>query len=121
MIKLASSFEIAQPPDRVFAALVDPAVLRRCIPGCEALTAVGPDRYEARLRIGIAGLTGSYTGRAELRDKHPPESFTLAFDGKGAPGFVRGTAKIRLTPLRLTPTPNSDPELRPQEPPRTKD
>src|SRR5437588_10669398 len=102
---IASSFEIAQPRERVFAALVDPAVLQRCIPGCESLTATGPDQYEARLRIGVAGLKGSYTGKAELRDKHPPESFTLAFDGKGGPGFVRGTAKIRLTPIRLTPTP----------------
>jgi carbon monoxide dehydrogenase subunit G len=96
VIKIASSFEIGLPPDRVFAALVDPAVLRRCIPGCEELKAVGPDTYEARLKIGIAGLKGNYTGKAELRDKRPPESFTLVFDGKGTTGFVRGTAAVRL-------------------------
>lgn len=96
MIKLSSSFEIARPPDQVFAALVDPAVLQRCIPGCEELKAIGPDAYEARLNIGVAGLKGRYSGRAELRDKHPPESFTLVFDGKGTPGFVRGTARMRL-------------------------
>ena len=96
MIALATSFDIAQPPDRVFAALIDPAVLQRCIPGCEELNAIGADVYEARLRIGVAGLKGAYSGRAELRDKRPPESFTLAFDGKGSPGFVRGTATIRL-------------------------
>ena len=96
MIKIASSFEIAQPPDRVFAALVDPAVLQRCMPGCEELKAIRPDAYEARLKIGVAGLKGSYSGKAELRDKRPPESFTLVFDGKGTPGFVRGTARVRL-------------------------
>lgn len=94
---VTSSFDIAQPPDRVFAALVDPAVLQRCIPGCEELRAIGPDAYEARLRVGVAGLKGTYSGRAELRDKRPPESFTLSFDGKGGPGFVRGTANVRLT------------------------
>jgi uncharacterized protein len=98
VIKVASSFEIAQPPDRVYAALVDPAVLQRCIPGCEELRAIGPHTYEARLKIGVAGLNGSYTGKAELRDQHPPESFTLVFDGKGTPGFVRGTATVRLAP-----------------------
>jgi len=95
-LTLATSLDIAQPPDRVFAALTDPAVLQRCIPGCEELNAIGADVYEARLRIGVAGLKGTYSGRAELRDKRPPESFTLAFDGKGSPGFVRGTATIRL-------------------------
>jgi uncharacterized protein len=98
-VTLATSFDIPQPPDRVFAALTDPAILQRCIPGCEELKAIGADVYEARLRIGIAGLKGSYSGRAELRDKRPPESFALVFDGKGSPGFVRGTATIRLAPL----------------------
>jgi carbon monoxide dehydrogenase subunit G len=95
-MRLTSSFDIAQPPDRVFAALIDPAVLQRSIPGCEELKPVGSDVYEARLKVGVAGLKGTYSGRAELRDKHPPESFSLAFDGKGGPGFVRGTANVRL-------------------------
>ena len=96
MIALATSFDIAQPPDRVFAALTDPAVLQRCIPGCEELKAIGDDVYEARLRIGVAGLKGTYSGKAELRDIRPSESFSLVFDGKGTPGFVRGTASVRL-------------------------
>jgi len=82
---------------RVFAALVDPEVLRRCIPGCEELAALGDDTYQATLKIGVAGIKGSYVGKAELRDKQPPDSFTIRFDGKGGPGFVRGTAAIRLT------------------------
>jgi carbon monoxide dehydrogenase subunit G len=97
VIRIASTATLALPPDRVFAALVDPAVLQRCIPGCEELKAIGPDVYEARLKIGVAGLKGTYVGKAQLRDKIPPESFTLSFDGSGAPGFVRGMARVRLT------------------------
>jgi len=81
---------------RAFAALVDPEILRRCIPGCEELTATGPDTYAARLKIGIAGLKGTYNGSAAIRDKHPPERMTLTFEGRGAPGFVRGSAAIAL-------------------------
>jgi len=97
-VTLTSSVDIAQPPDRVFAALTDPAVLQRCIPGCEELKPIGADAYQARVRIGVAGLKGTYSGRAEVRDKRPPESLALVFDGKGAPGFVRGTATVRLAP-----------------------
>jgi len=96
VIKVSSSFALPLPPDRVFAALVDPAVLQRCIPGCEALEEVAPDVYEARLKIGVAGLRGSYRGRTEIKDKQPPHAFALVFDGKGAPGFVRGRADVRL-------------------------
>jgi carbon monoxide dehydrogenase subunit G len=49
------------------------------------------------LKIGVAGLKGTYTGRAEIRERRPPDSLTLAFDGKGGPGFIRGSAAITLT------------------------
>jgi uncharacterized protein len=95
-MKIAASSVIPADRARVFAALTDPAILQRAIPGCESLTATGPDAYEATLRIGVAGLKGTYKVTAVIRDKKPPESLTLAFEGKGAPGFVRGTASITL-------------------------
>jgi carbon monoxide dehydrogenase subunit G len=82
---------------RVFAALVDPAILQRCIPGCEELVETAPDTYAAKLKVGVAGLKGSYGGNAVIRDRRPPESLTLGFDGKGGPGFVRGSAVLRLS------------------------
>jgi hypothetical protein len=96
-MKLSLTSRIPAPRDRVFAALTDPAVLQRCIPGCESLTETSPDVFEAALKIGVAGLKGSYKGTASIRDRRPPESLTLGLDGKGGPGFVRGTAAIALT------------------------
>jgi carbon monoxide dehydrogenase subunit G len=95
-LKIEMSSVVPAPPARVFAALVDPAVLLRAIPGCESLTTVSPGVYEATMRIGVAGLKGTYTGKASVRDERPPSALTLAFDGKGGPGFVRGSAAIAL-------------------------
>jgi uncharacterized protein len=95
-MKMTITSVIPAPRERVFAALVDPEVLRRCIPGCESLAAIGPDAYEATLKIGVAGLKGSYSGKAAIRDMQPPEALTLSFEGKGGPGFVRGSAAIAL-------------------------
>jgi carbon monoxide dehydrogenase subunit G len=95
-MKLTTSSVVPAPRDRVFAALTDPDLLRRVIPGCETLTATGPDVYEATLKIGIAAMKGTYKGHAAITDKRPPEALTLTFEGKGAPGFVRGTAAIAL-------------------------
>jgi carbon monoxide dehydrogenase subunit G len=83
--------------DRVFAALIDPEILRLAIPGCESLTETGPDEYAATLKIGAAGLKGIYNGKTTIADKRPPEALTLKFEGKGAPGFVRGSAAIVLS------------------------
>ena len=95
-MKLSIISTVPTERERVFAALVDPAVLRRCIPGCEDLTETAPDAYIAKLRVGVAGLKGAYTGSAIVQDKQPPDLLTLVFDGKGTPGFVRGTAVIGL-------------------------
>lgn len=95
-MKITITSVIPAHRDHVFAALTDPDVLRRAIPGCETLTATGPDTYEATLKIGVAGLKGTYGGKAAIRDKRPPDSLTLTFEGKGGPGFVRGTAVLAL-------------------------
>ena len=42
-MKLTLSSVVAADRERVFAALVDPAILQRCIPGCESLTSTGDD------------------------------------------------------------------------------
>jgi carbon monoxide dehydrogenase subunit G len=96
-MKLTLASVIPADQDQVFAALVDPEILQRVIPGCDALTETGPDQYTATLKIGAAGLKGTYTGKAAVRDRVPPDSLSLHFEGKGAPGFVRGAAAIALT------------------------
>jgi len=96
-VKLTTTAEIPAARERVFAALVDPETLRQCIPGCEQLVAAGDDVFDATLRIGVAGLKGTYLGRAELRDKQPPAAFSIRFDGKGGSSLVRGVAAIRLS------------------------
>lgn len=56
----------------------------------------GDDSYEAHLKVGFAGLKGSYRGHARLEDRRTPESYTLTVDGKGAPGFVRAVSKMEF-------------------------
>ena len=77
-------------------ALNDPAVLQQTIPGCEKLEKTAEDEYSAQLKIGIAAVKGSYAGKVRLSDQQPPNRFTLHLEGKGAQGFVKGTARVEL-------------------------
>ncbi|MBV8277677.1 MAG: carbon monoxide dehydrogenase subunit G [Verrucomicrobia bacterium] len=97
-MKIQGIHEYKAPPEKVFAALTDPVVLQKCIEGCETMDKTGEDSYDAKLRIGVAGIKGNYTGKVRISEKKPPESFTLQAEGKGAPGWVKGTAKIQITP-----------------------
>jgi uncharacterized protein len=95
-MKLNASYSLPAARDRVYATLTDPAVLQRVIDGCEQMVQTGEDTYDVHLKIGLAGLKGTYVGKIELKDKRPPESYTLLLSGKGGPGFVKGTARIQL-------------------------
>jgi carbon monoxide dehydrogenase subunit G len=95
-MKLSTTHHIKAPRPKVYAAITDAAVLHRCIDGCEKLVRTGEDAYDAHLRLGLAGIKGNYVGKLKLADKQLPESYTLVMEGKGTPGFVRSTARIRL-------------------------
>lgn len=97
-MKLTSTCRLPAVPERVFAALTDPAILCRCIEGCQSLVPSGEHAYEARLRLGLGSIKGTYTGSARLTDLDPPRSYTLIVEGKGSAGWARGSARMQLVP-----------------------
>ena len=93
---ISGSFTFNAPPDRVWALLMDPAVLQSCIPGCERFEPDGADRYNVTLTIGLAAITGTYQGTVVLTDMIPNTSYGLVVEGQGRPGFVKGSSAIVL-------------------------
>ena len=82
--------------ERVWQALVDPAVLQRCIPGCEGLERTGENAYAATLRAGVGSIKGVFKGNVRLEDVRAPEHYRMVVDGKGQPGFLKGTGDLDL-------------------------
>lgn len=98
-MKLEGEFTFNAPREKVWSILNDPAVLKKHMPGCESLEAVGDDQYEAVLKIGVGAIKGSYKAKLTLKDKNPPESYTLQIEGSGRPGFVKGEGRVHLKDL----------------------
>ena len=95
-MEISGSFTFNAPPDRVWALLMDPAVLASCIPGCDRFEPDGVDRYNVTLTVGLAAITGTYNGTVVLTDMVPQTSYGLVVEGQGRPGFVKGTSAIVL-------------------------
>jgi carbon monoxide dehydrogenase subunit G len=102
---IAGSYPFAASIDRVWDLLMDPAVLRSCIPGCDRFEpdgAGGPggpgdnDRYNVTLTVALAAITGTYNGTVVLVDKIKGTSYRLVIEGQGRAGFVKGTSAIAL-------------------------
>jgi carbon monoxide dehydrogenase subunit G len=93
---ISGSYTFNAPPNRVWAVLMDPAVLQSCIPGCDRFEPDGANRYNVTLTIGLAAITGTYNGTVVLTDMIPDTSYVLVVEGQGRPGFVKGSSTIAL-------------------------
>jgi carbon monoxide dehydrogenase subunit G len=81
----------------MWSLLMDPQALQNCIPGCQELKPIGPDTYEAVMKIGVAAVRGTYTGTVRIHDAVEPETYTMDVEGKGGPGFIKGVGHLTLT------------------------
>ncbi|MBI2683559.1 MAG: carbon monoxide dehydrogenase subunit G [Acidobacteriales bacterium] len=96
-MRLEGTHELHAPRDKVFAALTDPQVLARCIPGCESLEKQAGDVYTAKLSAGVGAIKGVFQATVRMADMRPPEHYRLIVEGKGQPGFLKGSGDMDLT------------------------
>ena len=96
-MNIEGTHKIDAPQDRVFAALIDPAILQKCIPGCEQMEKTGENQYQAKLTVGVGPVKGVFNANVSLEDISAPTHYKLVVEGKGQPGFVKGTGSLDLT------------------------
>ena len=76
--------------------LNDLDVLKKAIPGCNAVERIVEDRYRLGLKLQVANVSGEYMGEIEIRDKREPDHYVLMVSGEGSIGFVKGEAVFDL-------------------------
>lgn len=97
-MELTGDIVIAAARARVWAALNDPVVLAACIPGCEAVEAVGPLEKTARVMIKVGPVRARFAGRIVLADVIEAERCSMSFEGSGgAAGMARGQSQVQLS------------------------
>lgn len=97
-MKLEGTHQLNSARERVYQALIDPEVLQRCIPGCERLEQTAENTFAATIRAGVGSIKGLFNGTARLEDLREPEHLRIVVDGKGAPGFLKGSGDLDLEP-----------------------
>ena len=96
---MTSTRVVNAPPDKVWAALNDPAVLKDAVPGCESFERVTDTEWRVVVAAKVGPVAARFNGRITLADLAPPTAYTLKFEGQGgAAGFANGEAKVSLAP-----------------------
>jgi carbon monoxide dehydrogenase subunit G len=107
-MKVEGEQKIEAPRERVFAALIDPAVLHRCIPGCQELEKTGDSQYAAKLTASVGSIKGVFTATVTMAELVAPSHYKLLVDAKGQQGFAKGSGILdlgeqnRVTELKYT-------------------
>lgn len=97
-MKISGLHQLPIPQERAYALLQDPAVLAKCMPGCEGLDRTGPDEYAMRMKMVLASISGQFNGRVKISEPNPPQSFRLLVEGSGKIGFMKGDGLLNLSP-----------------------
>jgi carbon monoxide dehydrogenase subunit G len=95
-MKLEGEYTFDGPRDDVWAIIRDPEVLATALPGTQSLEQVSENEYAGKMHVRIGPVSGVFAGRIVVSEEVPPESCTLTVDGRGAPGFAKGTGHVQL-------------------------
>ena len=95
-MKIAGEYVFNGPREKVWELVRDPEVLATALPGTQSLTPVSENEYEGKMHVRVGPVAGVFSGRVVASDEVPPESYTLMVEGKGAPGFAKGTGHVQL-------------------------
>lgn len=99
-MKLTDSRDIMAEPEVVWAAILDPEVLKACVPGCESMTGSAEEGFEAVVAQKVGPVSARFTGLVRLSDLEPLRGLKISGEGKGGPaGYAKGGAVVTMEPI----------------------
>jgi uncharacterized protein len=88
---------INAPREVLWAALHDPDILRRCVPGCTSVARISDTEMHAVTTVNVEPIAGSFNSRLTLSAIDPPEACRIDGESQGgAAGHATWGAELSL-------------------------
>lgn len=99
-MQLSDFREIKADPATVWAAILNPEVLKECVPGCESMNGNADEGFEAVVTQKVGPVKATFKGAVSISDRIEGKSLKISGEGKGGPaGFAKGGAVVTLEPM----------------------
>lgn len=96
-MQMSDTRQISVPPAEVYAALLNPEMLKNCVPGAQEVTGSVEEGFVATVVQKVGPVKATFKGEVAISDLVPNTSLKIDGSGKGgAAGFAKGGAEVRL-------------------------
>lgn len=96
-MKVQGDYLLRAGRDRVWAALMDPEILKASIPGCQSMAETAPHTYEMVVKSSIGPVSVRMKATLQMLDIVDRASYRLVVQGNAGPaGFAKGEIRIRV-------------------------
>jgi carbon monoxide dehydrogenase subunit G len=96
-MKLNGTHKFKASSTQVFNAILNPDVLKSCIPGCNSVEYLDGNRIQANITTPLPGLKGPYGVVINIEQTQSPSFMVLRVQRRGTGGSVDATSQISIT------------------------
>jgi carbon monoxide dehydrogenase subunit G len=100
-MKLSNNFIIDAPQQVVWDFITNPEHIGPCIPGCEDVETVGPDKYRAAIKIHVGAIKTIFHVTITTLEERPPEysKYVTEGDEGGRASRIKATSSLTISKL----------------------
>jgi carbon monoxide dehydrogenase subunit G len=95
-IIIEKTFQIPQPPEKVWEFLSDPRKVATCVPGAEITEQLDQSNYKGAISVKVGPSVTNYKGALQVV-RLDPEAREIEILGKGQDVRGKGSASLKLT------------------------
>jgi carbon-monoxide dehydrogenase small subunit len=99
-MEIQKSFELSQPPERVWDAFADVRLVAACLPGAAIVEELGAETYKGRFSVKVGPLAAAFDGDVAITRDAASRAGTVSGKGADAKSGSRASGKLsyRLAP-----------------------
>lgn len=95
-MKLNGTHKFKASSSEVYNAILNPGVLKSCIPGCESVEYLDASHLQANISTSLPGLKGPYGIVINIEQQQAPNKLVLRVQRKGRGGSIDATTAVSI-------------------------
>ncbi|MBV9228633.1 MAG: hypothetical protein JOZ18_04900 [Chloroflexi bacterium] len=96
-MKLNGTHKFKANSAQVFNAILNPDVLKSCIPGCNSVEYLDANHIKANITTPLPGLKGPYGVTINIARQQAPSYLELQVQREGTGGTINAVSQINIT------------------------